>query len=133
MTIIRNLLISIVTGSIAYAIVGLGLRGYSGLSVSADQLTLLLVLITTAFVTACIASIFPIRLATAISNKETGTVKWFDVRKGYGFITRDQGDDIFVHFRNIEGSRQDIVEGQRVAFVVTTGGKGPQADQVTPA
>ena len=133
MTIIRNLLISIVTGCIAYAIAELSSRGHIGLPASADQVTLLLLLISTAFVTACIATFFPVRLATAISDNETGTVKWFDVRKGYGFITRDQGDDIFVHFRNIEGSRQEIIEGQRVSFVITTGEKGPQAEKVTPA
>ncbi|MEZ7972951.1 MAG: cold-shock protein, partial [Pseudomonadales bacterium] len=68
------------------------------------------------------------------SDRETGTVKWFNVRKGYGFITRDAGDDVFVHFRNIEGSgRRAIEEGQRVSFVVTDGDKGLQADEVSPA
>jgi CspA family cold shock protein len=64
---------------------------------------------------------------------ELGTVKWFNVKKGYGFITRDQGDDVFVHFRNIQGSgRRSISEGQRVEFKVTTGDKGLQADEVSP-
>lgn len=64
---------------------------------------------------------------------ELGTVKWFNVKKGYGFITRDQGDDVFVHFRNITGSgRRSISEGQRVEFKVTTGDKGLQADEVSP-
>ena len=60
-------------------------------------------------------------------------MKWFNVKKGYGFITRDQGDDVFVHFRNIKGSgRRSISEGQRVEFKVTTGDKGLQADEVSP-
>jgi CspA family cold shock protein len=63
---------------------------------------------------------------------ELGTVKWFNVKKGYGFITRDQGDDVFVHFRNISGTgRRSISEGQRVEFKVTTGDKGLQADEVS--
>ena len=67
------------------------------------------------------------------SDRETGTVKWFNVRKGYGFITRDAGDDVFVHFRNIEGTgRRSIEEGRRVSFVVTDGDKGLQADEVSP-
>ncbi|MBO6563952.1 MAG: cold shock domain-containing protein [Pseudomonadales bacterium] len=67
-------------------------------------------------------------------DREMGTVKWFNVRKGYGFITRDQGEDIFVHFRNIEGKgKRAINEGQRVSFIVTNGDKGLQADKVSPA
>jgi|TARA_Y100000310_G_scaffold336467_3_gene421073 CspA family cold shock protein len=64
-------------------------------------------------------------------SRELGTVKWFNVKKGYGFITRDQGEDVFVHFRNIRGSgRRSISEGQRVEFVVVSGKKGLQADDV---
>ena len=74
------------------------------------------------------------RASTGGGPREEGTVKWFNVRKGYGFITRDQGEDVFVHFRNIEGTgRKAIAEGQRVSFVVTSGDKGPQADQVESA
>lgn len=66
------------------------------------------------------------------SEFETGTVKWFNVKKGYGFITRDQGDDVFVHYRNIEGGgRRGVNEGQRVSFIVINGDKGLQADEVT--
>ena len=65
------------------------------------------------------------------SPRETGVVKWFNVKKGYGFITRDQGDDIFVHYRNILGSGRKVInEGQRVEFVVIDGDKGLQADEV---
>ena len=64
---------------------------------------------------------------------EEGAVKWFNTKKGYGFITRVQGDDIFVHFRNIKGQgRRSLTDGERVTFVVTEGDKGLQADHVSP-
>ena len=70
----------------------------------------------------------------AQSDREHGTVKWFNTRKGYGFITRDQGEDVFVHFKNIkESGRRAIREGERVSFVVVSGEKGPQADLVKMA
>jgi CspA family cold shock protein len=63
----------------------------------------------------------------------TGTVKWFDDAKGFGFIARDGGPDVFVHFRAINGTgRRTLAEGQRVSFEVTQGKKGPQAENVTP-
>jgi CspA family cold shock protein len=61
-----------------------------------------------------------------------GTVKWFNAEKGFGFISRDDGDDVFVHHTAIvgEGYRR-LDEGQRVSFDVTQGKKGPQASNVT--
>ena len=65
--------------------------------------------------------------------KEQGKVKWFNVSKGYGFVTRENGDDVFVHFRSIRGKgRRILYEGQTVSFRVSEGDKGPQADDVEP-
>ena len=67
-------------------------------------------------------------------KKEGGSVKWFSANKGFGFITRDTGEDIFVHFRSILGKGHRVLqEGQRVEFTVTTGDKGLQAEDVSPA
>ncbi len=69
-----------------------------------------------------------------MSERETGTVKWFNNTKGYGFIARDQGDDVFVHFRSISGEGyRSLQEGQRVEFAVTQGQKGLQAVDVSAA
>lgn len=66
-----------------------------------------------------------------MSERETGTVKWFDNAKGYGFIQRSQGDDVFVHFRAIRGDGfKSLDEGQKVEFSVTESPKGLQADDV---
>ncbi|PCJ34357.1 MAG: cold-shock protein [Cellvibrionales bacterium] len=63
----------------------------------------------------------------------TGTVKWFNADKGYGFIEQENGPDVFVHFRSIVGDGfKSLNEGQRVEFDVTQGQKGPQAENVTP-
>lgn len=66
------------------------------------------------------------------SKRETGTVKWFNVSKGFGFITRSNGEDVFVHYRSIRGSgRRTLSEGQKVQFSVAQGDKGLQAEDVT--
>jgi CspA family cold shock protein len=67
-----------------------------------------------------------------MGERETGTVKWFDDRKGYGFINRDEGDDIFVHHTQIKGvGFKTLHEGDRVEFTVGEGRKGPAAQEVT--
>jgi CspA family cold shock protein len=66
---------------------------------------------------------------------QTGTVKWFNEAKGYGFITPDDGGkDLFAHFREIQGGDQykTLAENARVQFSVTQGAKGPQASNITP-
>ena len=68
------------------------------------------------------------------SKRDTGTVKWFNTSKGFGFISRDSGDDIFVHFRAIRGEgHRVLVEGQRVEFSVMHRDKGLQAEDVIAA
>jgi CspA family cold shock protein len=63
-----------------------------------------------------------------------GTVKWFSDEKGFGFITQEGGEDVFVHFSGIEGSGfKTLAEGQAVEFEVTQGKKGPQATNVRAA
>ncbi len=66
--------------------------------------------------------------------KETGTVKWFNAAKGFGFIARENGEDVFVHFSAIEaGGYRSLDEGAKVSFVVKNGPKGLQAEQVALA
>lgn len=67
-------------------------------------------------------------------DRETGTVKWFNTSKGFGFISRDSGEDIFVHFRAIRGEgHRVLIEGQRVEFSVMQRDKGLQAEDVIAA
>lgn len=69
-----------------------------------------------------------------MSNREKGTVKWFNDEKGFGFIMREQGgNDVFVHYTQIraEAGRRSLVDGQAVEFVVGQGQKGLQAQDVT--
>ncbi len=62
-----------------------------------------------------------------------GVVKWFNEKKGFGFITSDEGNDVFVHFSAIDGGGfKTLSEGQRVSFELKQGQKGPAADNVRP-
>ncbi len=66
-----------------------------------------------------------------MSERETGVVKWFSIRKGYGFIEREGADDVFVHFSGVRGDGyRNLYEGQRVEFTVEQGDKGLQAADV---
>ena len=68
-----------------------------------------------------------------MANTVTGTVKFFNEAKGFGFIQRENGPDVFVHFSAIQGAGfKTLAEGQKVQFTVGQGKKGPQAENVTP-
>ncbi|MEZ0472084.1 cold-shock protein [Luteimonas salinilitoris] len=69
-----------------------------------------------------------------MAEREIGTVKWFNDAKGFGFISRESGEDVFVHFRAIQMQGfKSLKEGQKVSFVVVQGQKGLQADEVEAA
>ena len=66
-----------------------------------------------------------------MSERETGTVKWFNDSKGFGFISRESGDDVFVHYSDVQGGGfRSLREGQRVEFSVEQGTKGPKTTNV---
>jgi cold shock protein len=72
--------------------------------------------------------------ANTMSERITGTVKWFNGDKGFGFIEREGGKDVFVHYSAIQGAGfRNLQEGQKVEFNVEQGPKGPQATNVTAA
>lgn len=140
----KIIIISIITSIIA-TLASLQLHGGQPASIienfsmmfTSAQLPLLL----TSFI-----SIFAACMLVAITSKgnkksvrqadgrEKGTVKWFNAAKGFGFITRDNGEDIFVHFRSIQGKgHRSLGEGQTVFFEVTEGDKGLQAVDVSSA
>ncbi|MFT5208622.1 MAG: CspA family cold shock protein [Flavobacterium sp.] len=67
-----------------------------------------------------------------MSDTVTGTVKWFNEAKGFGFIEQESGPDVFAHHSNIVGTGfKTLADGQKVEFVVTQGQKGPQAENIT--
>ncbi len=140
----KIIIISIVTAIIA-TLASMQLHGGQTTSISQNFSTIFtseqLPQLLTSFI-----SIFAACMLVAITSKnanksvrqadgrEQGTVKWFNAAKGFGFITRDNGEDIFVHFRSIQGKgHRSLGEGQTVFFDVTEGDKGLQAVDVSSA
>ena len=77
-------------------------------------------------------NLYCLKEASNMTERVTGTVKWFNDGKGYGFIAREGGDDVFVHFSAIQGNGfRSLQEGQRVEFTIQQGPKGLQAADVT--
>lgn len=69
-----------------------------------------------------------------MADRETGTVKWFNSQKGFGFISREGGEDAFAHYSSIKSDGfRNLEEGQKVEFTMSEGEKGPQAVEVTVA
>ncbi len=67
-----------------------------------------------------------------MTDREAGTVKWFNNAKGYGFIEREDGQDVFVHYRSIQGDGyRKLADGQRVEYRIVEGEKGLQAEEVS--
>lgn len=78
-----------------------------------------------------VAEVLKDKLAGKDNDRHEGTVKWFNVSKGFGFITRESGEDIFVHYRAIRGQgRRRLFDGQQVSFYIIDSEKGLQADDV---
>jgi len=104
---------------------------------SMDKLPLWL----TSFISIFVACVLAVKLSSGSTTsamvgagQEVGTVKWFNAAKGFGFITRENGDDVFVHFRSIQGKgHRSLGEGQRVVFSLAEGDKGLQAVDVSSA
>lgn len=129
-TFIKNIVISLIVASVASLI-----ADKTGLLADLTAQTLAYLMIAASIVATMIATI---RVSPAgegevsRDGRESGTVKWFNGTKGYGFITRDSGDDVFVHYRSIRGKgHRSLVEGQAVFFHVSDGDKGLQADDVS--
>ena len=140
----KIIVISVITSIIATLIVlqmhstqTSGISENLSLMFTAKQLPLLLISFISILV-ACVISNLAGRTtrrpASIGEGRETGTVKWFNAAKGFGFITRDNGEEIFVHFRSIQGKgHRSLGEGQAVIFEVAEGDKGLQAIDVCSA
>ena len=144
MSFIKILIISLIVSVIASVI---SIQSHAAASIS-ESFALLMTaayakIWAVSFISILIASVLSVKLSSSKStssntvisaDQERGTVKWFNAAKGFGFITRENGEDVFVHFRSIQGKgHRSLGEGQAVIFSVTEGDKGLQAVDVTSA
>ncbi len=144
MSFIKILIISLIVSVIASVI---SIQSHAAASIS-ESFALLMTaayakIWAVSFISIFIASVLSVKLSSSKSSssntvisadQERGTVKWFNAAKGFGFITRENGEDVFVHFRSIQGKgHRSLGEGQAVIFSVTEGDKGLQAVDVTSA
>ncbi len=144
MSFIKILIISLIVSTIASVI---SIQAHAATSIS-ESFSLLMTsdyskLWAISFISILAASILSVKLSSSKSthsnveisgDQERGTVKWFNAAKGFGFITRENGEDVFVHFRSIQGKgHRSLGEGQAVIFSVTEGDKGLQAVDVSSA
>lgn len=138
MSILLRLLVSAVLALVSILLIQLTMSG--GINFSAiNPISIIIIFIACAIATFIGPSLSNINmegfsgLSLSSADREQGTVKWFNVSKGYGFVTRSNGEDIFVHFRSIRGKGRRILrEGQTIEFTLIDGEKGPQAEDVEP-
>ena len=135
--IVRCLLISLlfaIPAAAAFATGILHLQELAGARAAGVALWIGGVILVVTFISSMLASWWNggETIVAAASGPDQGVVKWFNVAKGFGFITVDNGADIFVHFRDIRGKgHRSSTAGQRVAFEIKETDKGPQAHEVT--
>lgn len=130
MNLFSQLLVSLISAAVAtVAVVSLGLAGPVQLGITIAIATCIPPLVAALWSK-------PAAGASAYAGetaREEGSVKWFNVSKGFGFIKRANGEEVFVHFRSIRGpnqGRRSLRDGQRVSYVVVDSDKGPQAEDV---
>lgn len=142
---VKNIVVSAILSAVSAAVVSMVLISTAGLPVESRATALILIFAFTLVSCIVVAALNGSKQTTyeaegvdyvdeddSDDDREGGSVKWFNVTKGFGFITRDQGDDVFVHFRSIRGTgHRSLSEGQRVKFEVVKSDKGLQAEDVS--
>lgn len=142
---VKSIVVSAILSAVSAAVVGMFLVSTAGLPIESRATAMVLVFAFTLVSCVVVAAMGGSKQSgfetdgvdyvdedDTDDDREGGTVKWFNVTKGFGFITRDQGDDVFVHFRSIRGTgHRSLSEGQRVKFEVVESDKGLQAEDVS--
>lgn len=144
-TLIRNILVSLVVALLAPVILPLLAIAPAVTMTGSVALKVYLLVFVLLMLAATINELFRLKASgsdqdayetdteqSADDDREEGVVKWFNVNKGFGFIIRDAGGEVFVHFRSIRGTgHRTLREGQRVRFAAVDGDKGLQAEDVS--